>query len=155
MLKDLNIKTVLTSVINPQANTPVERVHQVILNMIVTKDLDKKVFDYIDPWGKTLTYIAWAIRASYHRTIMATPGQDIFGRDMLLNLASVVDWRVVTAAKQRQLDIDNVREKPKRVTHDYAIGDRVYAEMKRIYRKLDYKKQGPYIITEVFTNCTV
>ena len=43
---------------------------------------------------------------------MATPDQDIFGRDMLFNLASVVDWRVVTAAKQRQLDIDNVRETP-------------------------------------------
>ena len=42
---------------------------------------------------------------------MATTGQDVFGRDMLFNLASVVDWRVVTAAKKRQVDIDNVRKK--------------------------------------------
>ena len=79
---------------NPQDNAPVERVHQVILNMLVTKDLDKKVYDYIYPWGKTLEYIAWEIRSSDHRTILATPGQYVFGRYMLFNIASVVDWRV-------------------------------------------------------------
>ena len=74
---------------------------------------------------------------------------------MLFNLASVVDWRVATAAKQRKVDIDNIRENVKQVTHDYAIGNQVYAEMTGIYRKLDYKKQGHYIIPEVFTNGTV
>ena len=41
-LKDFDIKSVLTSVKNPLANAPAERVHQVILNMLVTKDLDNK-----------------------------------------------------------------------------------------------------------------
>ena len=86
---------------------------------------------------------------------MATPGQAVFGRYMLFNLASVVYWRVVTAAKQHQVDIDNVMETAKRVTHDYSIGDQVYVEMTGIYRKLGYRKQVPYIITEVFTNSTV
>ena len=81
-LKAFDIKPVLTSVKNPQDNAPVENVHQLILNMLITKDLDDKVFDYIDPWGENLAYIAWAIRASYHRTIMAMPGQDFFGRDI-------------------------------------------------------------------------
>ena len=39
--------------------------------------------------------------------------------------------------------------------HDYAIGDIVYIEMTGIYCKLYFKKQVPYIITEVFTNGTV
>ena len=91
LLKDLDIKLVLTSVKKPQANAPVELVHQVILNMLVTNDLDNKVFDYIYPWGETLSSIAWEIKASYCRTIMDTPGQGIFGRDMLFNLASAVD----------------------------------------------------------------
>ena len=94
-------------------------------------------------------------RASYHRNIMATPGQAVFCRYMLFNTVSVVDWRFSTAAKQRQVDIDNVRENVKQVTHDYAICDQVYVEMAGIYRKIDYKKQGPYRITEVFTNDTV
>ena len=59
--------------------------------MLVTKDIDNKVFDYIDPWGEILSSIAWAMRACYHRTIMATPGQAVIGRDILLNLASVLD----------------------------------------------------------------
>ena len=63
--------------------------------MLVTKDLDNKVFDCIDPWGETFTNIAWVIRASYHRSIDATPGQYFFGRDMIFNLTSVVDWQVI------------------------------------------------------------
>ena len=56
---------------------------------------------------------------------MAPPGQYFFDRYMLFNLTSVVDWQVVNAAKQRQVDIDNVRENSRRVTHGYAIGNRV------------------------------
>ena len=65
---------------------------------------------------------------------------------------SVIDWIVVTSAKQCQVEIDNIRENAKRVTHDYVIGNQVYVEITGIYRKLDYSKQGSYIITEVFTN---
>ena len=100
LIKEFNIKPVLTPVKNPQANATSEQVHQVILNMIDTKDLDNKVFDHIDPWGETLAYIAWAIRDSYQRTIMAKPGQAVFGRDMLYNFTSVLYWRVVTDVKQ-------------------------------------------------------
>ena len=77
--------------------------------MLVTKDLNKKVFDHIDPWGEILSSIAWEMRDSYHCTIMAIPGQSIFGKDVLFNLASVVDWRVVTAEKQCQVDSNNFR----------------------------------------------
>ena len=86
---------------------------------------------------------------------MATPGQAFFGRDVIFNIASVVSWQVATAANQRQVDIDNVIEKSRKVTHDYKIGYQLYVKMSGIYRKLDYKKQGPYIITEVFPNVTV
>ena len=59
LLKDFNIKPVLTKIKKTQANAPVERVHQVILNMHVTKDIDTKVFNRIDIWGETLASIAW------------------------------------------------------------------------------------------------
>ena len=72
MLNRFNIKPVSTTIKTSQANAPVEWVHQVILNTLVIKDLDNKVFDYIDTWGETLAYIAWDIIASYHHTIEAT-----------------------------------------------------------------------------------
>ena len=62
LLKESNIKPLLKSVKNPQANAPVERVNQVILNMLATKDLDNQVFEHIDQWGEILVSIAWAIR---------------------------------------------------------------------------------------------
>ena len=92
MLKDFDIKPVLTTVHNPQANAPVEQLHQVILNIIVTKDLDNRVFDHIDPWDETLSYIVLVITYSYHRIIMSMPVQPVFARDVLFNLASVVNW---------------------------------------------------------------
>ena len=87
----------------------VEWVHQVILNILVTKYLDNKIFDHIDTWGETLASITWMIRASYQCTIISTPGQVVFGRDILFNLDSDVYWQVATAAKQRQVDIYNVQ----------------------------------------------
>ena len=80
LLKYFGIEPVLTSINNPQYNASVEQIHQVISNMLVTKDLDTKAFDYIDPWCEILAYIAWAIRASYHCTVLATPGQAVLAR---------------------------------------------------------------------------
>ena len=98
MLKDLDIKPVLTIIKNPQSNAPVEQVHQVILNMIFTNDIYNKT-DYIYPWNETLAYIAWAIRSSYHRSIQYIPGQAVFGRYIIVNVVSVVHWRVINSGK--------------------------------------------------------
>ena len=77
--------------------------------------------------------------------------QALCGRYMLFNLISIIDWRIVTTRTQRQINIDNVSETARQVMHDYAIGNLVYVENTGIYQKLDYKKQGQYIITEFFT----
>ena len=53
LLKVFDIKPRPTTVENPQGNSPVERIHQVIHDMIKTKELDKLIFDYIDPWAKS------------------------------------------------------------------------------------------------------
>ena len=83
------------------------------------------------------------------------PDQVVFGRDVLFNLTSLIDWRVVTAKKQREVDIDNYFKNSGRVRHAYTIYDLFYVENTGIYHKLDYKNQGPYIITELFKNGTV
>ena len=49
------------------------------ITMLVTKVIENKIFDNIYTWGDTLYSIEWAIRASYHFTLKATPGQDVFG----------------------------------------------------------------------------
>ena len=109
LLKYFNIKPVLTTIKKLQANAPVKRVYQLTLNMLVTKDLDKKVFDYIYPWCETLVSIAWALRDSYHSTIHAMSCQSVFGIYIIFNLTSVLDWRVITTGKQQQVDIGNLQ----------------------------------------------
>ena len=99
MLKNSDIKTALTTIKNPQANALLDMMHQLILNMIVTKDPDNKVFDYIYPWGENLAYISWAIQAYSHSTIKATQDQSVFGRYMIFNLDSVIYWQVITDGK--------------------------------------------------------
>ena len=115
--------------------------------MLVTKDLANKVFYYIDTWGETLDYIAWEIWDSYPCTIQDTPGQAVFGRDIILNLLSVIYQRFITAGKWQKVEIGNVQENAGQVMHEYAIVNLVYVEMTGIYHKLGYNKKEPYRIT--------
>ena len=51
LINDFDIKSVCTTTKKPQANTTVERLNQVILNILATKDLYNKIFDHKDRWG--------------------------------------------------------------------------------------------------------
>ena len=155
LLKDFDIKPRPTTVENPQGNSPVERIHQVIHDMIKTKELDKLVFDYIDPWGEILSSVAWAIRASYHATLQATPAQLVFGRDMLFNIKKVINWQLITENKRKQIARDNIRENTERIPHKYQVGDEVLRIKKGIRRKYSKGKSEPYKITAVHSNGTV
>jgi transposase InsO family protein len=155
LLQDFKIKPKCTTVENPQANGAVERIHQVVRDMIVTKDLNEVVFDLIDPWGPILSSVAYAIRASYHSTLAATPAQLVFGRDMIFNIRMIADWKSITERKRTQILKDNKRENSKRIEHIYAIGDKVYVNSYGVKRKLGETKKGPFEVTEVSTNGTV
>ena len=92
MIKDFDIKPVLTTIKNPKYIAPLERVNQLILNMLVIKYHVNKVFEYIDTWDETIASISWEISASYNQTTKATTGQSVCGIYMIFNLTSVIDW---------------------------------------------------------------
>ena len=155
LLKDFDIKPKVTSVKNPTANAPVERVHQIIGQMLLTKNLGSRIFDHIDPWGDILSSIAWAIRASYHSTLKATPGQLVYHRDMIFNIKHLANWHEMTNRKQEDVNKNTLRENKNRIDYDYKVGDKVFVTIKDIQGKLDNPKDGPYPITQIFTNGTV
>ena len=70
----------------PQANAIVERVHQTISNIIRTFELQDNCLDEEDPWSGILSAVAFAIRATYSTTTPKSPGQLVFGKDMILNI---------------------------------------------------------------------
>ena len=113
------------------------------------------MLDHIDPWGEILASIAWAVRSAYHSVLGATPAQLVFNRDMLFNLKTVVDWKQISARKQKQVDMDNLRENSKRIDHNYQVDDKVYISQDGIYRKLEGPRLGPYKVTKIYTNGTI
>ena len=123
--------------------------------MIKTKQLESYEFDHIDPWGEILSSVGWAIRASYHSTLQATPAQLVFGRDMLFNLSKAIDWKAITERKRKQIARDNERENAARISHQYQVGDRVLKKTTRILRKFSKRKSDPYQIIAIHTNGTV
>ena len=83
---DYGIKTKPITVRNPQANAIVERVHQVTGNMIRTCKLEENYLDEEDPWKRILSATAFAVRSTHHITLQKSPGQLVFGRDMIFNI---------------------------------------------------------------------
>ena len=122
LLKDWLIKPTCTTIKNPQSNSPVERIHQVLHHMFTTKNLREQTFNYIDPFGQTLSSVAWAIRALYNSVTDATPAQLVFGRDMLFNISSLVNWKAISTSRQQSVDKANLCENRKRVDYDYQVG---------------------------------
>ena len=50
---------------------------------------------------------------------MAILRKHVYGRDMILNLASVVEMQVITAKNKQQFDIDIANENTKQVGFEY------------------------------------
>ncbi len=59
---------------NPQANAIIERVHQVIANIIRTYELQDNYLDEANPWKGILSATAFAVRSTFHTTLKNTPG---------------------------------------------------------------------------------
>ena len=72
---DYGIKCKFITNRNAQANSIIERVHQVLGNLMRTFELETNYLDEDNPWAGLLSAVAFAIRSTYHTTLKATPGQ--------------------------------------------------------------------------------
>jgi transposase InsO family protein len=154
LINDYGIKHRPITVRNPQANAIVERVHQVIGNMIHTFELQDNYLDEEDPWKGILSATAFAVRATYHTTLQKSPGQLVFGRDMIFNVKHAANWEYIRARKQNILNNNNKRENVKRTPHTYRINDKVMLKI-GTENKYETPYKGPYTIQTVNTNGTV
>ncbi len=91
-----------------------ERIHQVLRHMLLTKNFREQVFDYIDPFGSILASVAWAVRDSYNSSTQHSAAQMVFGRDMMFNLSALINWKDLSLRKQKLVDAANLRENRKR-----------------------------------------
>jgi hypothetical protein len=154
LTNDYGIKRKPITVRNPQANAILERIHHVIANMIRTFDLENNYLDETDPWKGILSATAFAVRSTFHTTLKKSPGQLIFGRDMILNVKHEANWEYIKQQKQQRINKNNERENQKRLPHVYSVGDKVLLHRGTEY-KYEIPYEGPYAVLAVNDNGTV
>ena len=152
--EDYAVKAKPITVRNPQANAIVERVHQVIGNIIRTFELESNYLDEDDPWKGILSATAFAVRSTFHTTLRNTPGQLVFGRDMIFNIKHEANWEFIRERKQQIIEKNNAAENAKRIPHTYNIGDKVLIK-RGTENKYEAPYAGPYTIIKVNDNGTV
>ena len=140
---------------NPQANSIIERVHQVLHNMIRSMGLRdaRDLGDY--GWQGVLAAVRHAIRCSVHTTTRATPTQLVFNRDAILNISFEADWQYIKDRKQKLIVQNNRRENTKRISHQYNVGDEVMINNDPSRKHGSAQFKGPYRVTRVYDNGTV
>ncbi|KAG6611400.1 Pol Polyprotein [Phytophthora cinnamomi] len=148
LLRSYGIKAKPITTKNPQANAICERVHLEILNVI-------RCHEGAD-WKKVIHYAAFAIRASYHSILNASPGQLIFGQDMISRKLYEANWSYMSKRRFDAILAANDRENDKRLAHFYKPGDQVMIRVPKQFRsKTKRVTDGPYPIRHVHENGTV
>ena len=107
-------------------------------------------------WKKVIHYAAFAVRASYHSILNASPGQLIFGQDMISRQLHEANWSYLSKRRFQAILADNTRENTKRLVHFYHPGDHIMIRRPKQFRaKTQEVADGPYPISTVHENGTV
>ena len=146
----LNRKPITTR--KPQSNAIIERIHQNIGNIIRTFDVSNIVNN--DPWSGILVATMFAVRATYHTILQASPMQLVFGRDAILNINHVADWEHIRQRKKLRINHNNMQEKMQPNNHQYKVDDKILFKRKK-NSKHELEFMGPFPITQINDNGTV
>lgn len=91
-MSDYGIKSKPITVRNPQANVIVKHFHHVIGNIVWIFGLETYYQDKEDPWKGGHVATAFAVWSTNHATLKSTPGQLVFGCDMIFIIQHVANW---------------------------------------------------------------
>ena len=160
LLESYAIKSVPTTVKNPQSNGVVERMHLTLADMlrtmtvIVDEECPIKINDAIDTM---LQSAAWSLRTTISMATNVSPGMAVFNRDMIFNFQMRVNWKEIEKKRDQIARRDNVRENSKRLPYKYTVGEKILIASKRYERnrKLSAPTKGPFVIVQINKNGTV
>lgn len=130
-----------TTIKNPRANAIVERLHRIMGDMIRAQLV--KYHPHDDPIRDICSAVAYGIRATVHGTTMYTPGQLVFGKDMILRSDVEVNMELVRRRRESAIAHNNQRENRRRIKYDYKEGDKVLILSGGLDPKLQLH-EGPY-----------
>jgi len=94
-LSSYGIHDYATTIKNPTAYSILERAHQVITNSFRIMEIEDMVLDETYPFADINAKTAFALRATVHTTLQASPAQLCFGRDMIMHTQFVANWNLI------------------------------------------------------------
>ena len=156
LLGSYGIEAVPTTVKNPRANSPVERMHLTMAGMLRTST-PLQGYDWFSAVQHMLQAIAWAIRSTVNTAVRYTPGQMVFQRDMITASQIRVDWDRKFRDRARNAARGLARENAARVEHQYVAGHQVWVKLdpSDCKWKLNTPFEGPFPILKVYPNGTL
>jgi hypothetical protein len=94
------------------------------------------------------------MRSTRHAALQSTPGQLVFGRDMIWDTAHVADWQCIKQRKQMLIHKNNRKENQKRVDDDHVLSDSIRKIKAGALKKMEQPREGPFNIIRVHANGT-
>jgi len=156
MLDSYGVKKSPTTVKNPQGNSSHERMHLVIAEMLRTQELVIPLkIKPSDEIRRILQSVAFAIRATKSSVTKYSPGEMIYGRDMVTHHTAIANWDLIRERKRIAQIKNNERENKSRSNHVWKVGQKCLVITRTDERggKLrKYKHKGPYNILHVYDN---
>ena len=80
---------------NPMSNAALERIHQVLRNIVRTFNISQTYIDKNYLWTVILSAAAFEMFSTTNRKKFYSPGQLLFGRDMIIPMEHNVDWELM------------------------------------------------------------
>jgi len=144
MLASYGIQAVITTITNPQANTIIQHIHQVIAYMLHTSNpiTDSAATKF--RIEQQLHATKWAINTTYHTTLKVSPADLVVGWDMIMRTTYLSNWAAIQHCKQEVTNAANKQENNHHIPHEYHAGDKIPIR-KQIDKlgKLQCPTQGP------------
>ena len=74
--------------------------HRVLGNIVRSYNLQETCVDDYDAWMGILAASDFVAQITYHQTKQKSPGQLVFGLDMILTINHISNWRYIRQRKQ-------------------------------------------------------
>jgi hypothetical protein len=107
----------------PKANAIVERLHQVLGNMLrvqLTKQHDKD-----DPVKELTSAAAFVIRSTVHGVTGFTPGHVVYNRDVMIHTPVQPDLDLIKQRHAAAVKVNNEKENKRSFAHTYKTSDKI------------------------------
>eukprot|EP00957_Ditylum_brightwellii_P183577 13983275-Ditylum_brightwellii.AAC.1 len=90
---------------NPTANAICKHIHLIIAKNLCAYDLDSRAAPpAAEEVNQMLQCIAFALRATYHTTLSTTPGQVVFGHNMIVSATYIANWQFLYECRCQLID---------------------------------------------------